>query len=96
MVVVESPEEDDGDIMVTPSLPPPHKQIPQKSIDCLVKEEFTWTQIHVVRSEFSCHHSEPVSSSMLQTPYCHKPSFHTIGVKVPHFRADLNEEEHLS
>ena len=40
---MKPPEEDDGDVMVTPSLFPLRKQISQKSVDCLVKEELTWT-----------------------------------------------------
>ena len=38
---MQSPEEDDGDVMVTTSLSPPHKQLPQKPTHCLVKEKLT-------------------------------------------------------
>ena len=40
-VVVEPPEEDDGDVMATACLLPLLKQLLQKPSHCLIEEEFT-------------------------------------------------------
>ena len=38
---MQSPEEDDGDVMVTAGLSPPDKQLLQEPAHCLVKEKLT-------------------------------------------------------